>query len=217
LNVLILCERIVLAHYEPVTYLLARETQNLLFNKSKAFNLAAAHAPSDRLVLHDADMLAQGHYTAAVAAALVNHDSCHLGSTVIYTSQESMGAINQRQIVDEAVKCDRVVGYYEGGSLACTKKTFWRVGGFNEDYWGYGCEDCDIYARLSGGSRWKEDRCFDFLHMWHPRVSGWSTHHDNNRLLEGQLKRKTIQERIQLQHVQLQRLGYDKELVEALR
>jgi hypothetical protein len=205
-----------LSQYDPVIYLLARETQNLLFNKSKAFNLAVSKAPSDCVILHDADILAQGHYTNHVMSILAEYDSCHLGSTVMYTSQESMNLINQQQVVDEAVQCYRVVGYYEGGSLACTTRAFWKIGGFNEDYWGYGCEDCDFYARLSGGSSWKEDRCFDFLHLWHSRVSGWNAHHEANKQLEGQLKKKSIAERIQLQHAQLRRLGYGDFVTRAL-
>jgi len=129
---------------------------------------------------------------------------------------ESMQNINRTGIVDNNVKCERVVGYYEGGSLACTKTAFWKVGGFNEDFWGYGCEDCDFYARLSQGSRWKEDRVFDFLHLWHSRVGGWNLHHEENKRLEGGLKRKPAQERILLQRAQLQKLGYGPQVAAAL-
>lgn len=203
--------------FEPVTYLLAKETDNLLFNKSKAFNLAASRVTSECVILHDADMLSQGHYTSAVMKILKDYESCHLGSTVIYTSQVAMEQINTTGIVDENVKCERVVGYYEGGSIACRMKAFWKIGAFNEDYWGYGCEDCDFYARLSGGSNWKEDRVFDFLHLWHSRVPGWNVHHEQNKQIEGALKAKTISLRIQLQHAQLERLGYAAYVMEAMR
>lgn len=209
--------RIKVADYEPVSHYLAAAPENPLFNKSRAFNLGVAKSPCDMVILHDADMLAQGHYTQAVADILKEYESCHIGSTVMYTNQESMQKINDTGIVDKQVKCDRVVGYYEGGSLAATKKGYWKVGGFNEDYWGYGCEDCDFYARLSGASKWKEDRVFDFLHLWHSRVGGWNGHHEANKALERSLKVLQMPVRVERQQQQLRRLGYNKELEEALR
>lgn len=206
-----------LQSYQPVQHFLARAAENPLFNKSRAFNLGVSKAPCEMVILHDADMLAQGHYTQAVANILKDHESCHIGSNVIYTNQDSMRKINHTGIVDHNVQCERVVGYYEGGSLAATKKGYWKVGGFNEDYWGYGCEDCDFYARLSGASKWKEDRVFDFLHLWHSRVSGWNGHHDANKALEKSLKVLPIPERVQKQREQLRRIGYARELEEALK
>lgn len=128
-----------LADHQPVTHFLTSDPSQSLFNKSKAFNFAASKATTDFLILHDADMLAQGHYTSAIMNILKDHESCHIGNTVIYTNQQAMEEINRTGLVSENTKCDRVVGYYEGGSLACRTKAYWLVGGFNEDYKGYGC------------------------------------------------------------------------------
>lgn len=336
-----------LDNFHPVNYQLAPTTTNSLFNKSKAFNLGVRHARTPYVILHDADMLSQGHYTSSVMDVLMENESCHLGNTVIYTSQAAMNLINNTHIVDEQALCERVVSYYEGGSIACRVSAFWKVGGFNEDYCGYGCfegnakvlladgrwksiatieegdvvethtraaepviatmvryytgeayrvliegsddsfvvtadhkfliiddsvpqwvpirnlqvgvvvrinslsgmplrivllerityngevynisvshdhsyqvggaivancEDCDFYARLSGGSDWKENRIFDFLHLWHSRVSGWNVHHENNKKLEAQLKILPMSERIALQRTRLQQIGYGGEV-----
>lgn len=201
---------------QPVNHHLVTAS-NPLFNKAMAFNRGVASSPCDMVIMHDADMLAQGHYTKAVANVLKTHESCHLGSTVMYTVKEGMESVNRTGIVDKATRCDRIVGYYEGGSLAATKKGYWKCGGFNEDYWGYGCEDCDFYARLSHGSDWLEAREFDFLHLWHSRVGGWNGHHEANKALEGRLSRLPMERRISEQYQQLNNLGYDKELAEAMR
>lgn len=208
--------RINLDEFTPVCYYLAQEIQNPLFNKAIAFNLGVAKATTKKLILHDADILTQGHYTKRVSAILDKAESCHLGGRVIYANQESTDKINQRKLVDHDMGCDRVVGYFEGGSLACTKKGFWKSGGLNQDYWGYGCEDCDFYARLSGVTRWQEDRSFDFLHLWHSRVTGWGKHHNVNKEIEAGLKRLQMQDRVKLQHQQL-RTEYDAEISEALK
>jgi predicted glycosyltransferase involved in capsule biosynthesis len=194
--------------YKPVTYYLAAETVNKLFNKSKAFNHAVSKVPTTSVILHDADILVQSHYTQAVYDLLAIHEACHLGKSVVYADDLSTAAINANGIVDANVKCDRVVGYFEGGSLACRTAAFWRAGGFNEDFWGYGCEDCDFYARLSHSSSWKEDRVFDFLHLWHSRVSGWNQHHETNRRLEAKLRTHEMPERIAIQRRQMRAAGY---------
>lgn len=354
--------RIAIDDYQPINHMLIDNPESGLFNKSKAFNLGVARAPSERVILHDADMLAQGHYTQTVYDTLTDFESCHIGKTVLYTLPEAGKAINNAQVVGHDVKCERVVGYYEGGSLACTRSAYWKIGGFNEDYHGYGCflpgnyvltdggykaietvtsdnklythegrfqglklrtrlyngpvldihihgrlpikgvtpehpflvqtgqdefmwkradalrdgdvvasadhmpelvqpdhigsnstgkskfgtvcdvkeyhytgqvynfevdndhsyvvnglivhncEDCDFYARLSGASRWKENRTFDFLHLWHSRIGGWNAHHDVNRTLEAKLKALPILERVALQHQQLRRAGYSQQL-----
>lgn len=144
--------RIDLSVHKPVGHYLATAPDNPLFNKSRAFNLGVAKAPCEMVILHDADMLAQGHYTQVVAGILKDHESCHIGSTVMYTNQDSTQKINDTGIVDHQAKCDRVVGYYEGGSLAVTKKGYWKVGGFNEDYWGYGCFVAGAPLVLADGS-----------------------------------------------------------------
>lgn len=210
------CTRIKLDDFNPIVYYLARETQNPLFNKAIAFNLGVSKCTTNKLVLHDADMLTQGHYTKIVAGLLDQADACHLGGRVMYANQASTNTINKTGIVDHNVGCERVVGYFEGGSLACTKKTFWKVGGFNQDFWGYGCEDCDFYTRLSAASRWKEARNFDFLHLWHPRVVDWGHHHNNNKDIESRLKQLSINERVNLQYRQLKKVGYDTQLAESL-
>ena len=209
--------RIDLHDFAPVFYYLAQETENPLFNKAIAFNLGVSKATTDKLILHDADMLVQGHYTKQVSVILDKADSCHLGGSVMYANLESTELINKRGLIDHDVGCDRVVGYFEGGSLACTKTIYWKVGGINQDYWGYGCEDCDFYARLSGYSRWKEDRSFDFLHLWHSRISGWGTHHQTNKSIEAELRKLAISERVKLQHKQLRRVGYEAELLKAMK
>ncbi len=123
----------------PVSYYLVPSKTSALFNKSKAFNYGVSKAASDKIILHDADMLILADYTSHIAKTLDSADGCHLGGTVIYTSREAMDAINTSGVVEHNANCERLVGYYEGGSLACRKSTYWKVGGFNEDFWGYGC------------------------------------------------------------------------------
>lgn len=180
-----------------------------LFNKSLAFNRGVCEASYDNIIMHDADMLLLGDYTSEICDVLREFDGCHLGKSVIYATKNSTDLINSSGIVDVESNCDRIVGYFEGGSLACRKSTYWKIGGFNEDYKGYGCEDCDFYLRLSKGCNWKEMRSFDLLHLWHGRVDGWNAHHNQNKQLERSLSSYDVEKRIYMQRNQLIRNGYE--------
>lgn len=180
------------------------------FNKSLAFNVGVSHATHDKVVLHDADLLTRSDYLSSVYDKLDKYDSCHIGKTVIYTTQSSCGQINSVGVVDQEVKCDRIVGYFEGGSLACKKSTYWAVGGFNEDFWGYGVEDCEFYARLSKNSNWCDDRSFDFLHMWHGRSGNWNSEHNINKILGASLDLLSMSDRISALVSKNNAAGYNK-------
>jgi predicted glycosyltransferase involved in capsule biosynthesis len=115
---------------------------------------------------------------------------------VIYAGKASSDVITKGKKIDKTVTADKIVTYFEGGSIACRTDTFWRIGGFVEGYWGYGCEDCDFYFRLSRGARWFENRVIDFIHLYHSRTPGWVRLHDANKEFEKQLAVLSVEERI---------------------
>jgi len=121
------------------------------FNKSMAFNAGVSRASHDKLLLHDADTLVPAHYTQLVFDTLDRADSCHLGARVIYADKTSTDSINTHNRVDKTVTAEKIVTYFEGGSIACLTDTFWKVGGFVEDYWGYGCFAQDNYVLTANG------------------------------------------------------------------
>lgn len=194
----------------PINYNLVTDDGNKPFNKAKAFNRGVQIASGELIVLHDADMLIDGMYTSKIHEILKNYEACHIGKTVIYADKESSSVINASRKVNDKVNCDRIVGYYEGGSLACRKSAYWKCGGFNEDYYGYGCEDCDFFARISKNASWFGERSISMLHLWHDRAEGWDKHHIENKRIEESLNRLSIQERINRQLIQLERNGYVK-------
>lgn len=199
-----------ISDFGPVKYYLAKESRKKLFNKSMAFNLAVSNVITERVILHDADIIAHANYTSLIYDILNTNTACHIGNSVMYADKDSSNTINSTSVVSSDVRCERVVGYFEGGSMACHTKVYWDCGGFNEDFWGYGCEDCDFYSRLAAKSIWYEVRTFDFLHLWHGRVPDWNSHHDTNKRIEASLISKSMDERIRLQHLQLDKLGYGR-------
>lgn len=189
----------------PITYNLV-QASDTPFNKSKAFNRGVSLADHDCLILHDADIAIQADYTNRIWAVLLENEACHLGKHVVYLDQESTNILNSGFSND--FSCERLIGYFEGGSLACRKLAYWNIGGFNENFWGYGCEDTEFFYRLSNGSKWYENRHLDFIHLWHSRVGGWTNHHDTNKKIQVQLFALPLQQCIQDQVVRARNSGY---------
>lgn len=191
----------------PYKHILTSTEKSHLFNKALAFNQGVKASTGQILALHDADIIANDFYTIDLVYALQSNNACHLGKTVIYTNQSSAAMINNIGIVGGYPKIERVVGYFEGGSLACTKEYYWDIGGFNEDFWGYGVEDCEFYARLKY-KKFVEDRKHVFLHLHHSRFPGWEEHHEANKKLGENIAKLPIEEKIKRQKSQLTKLGY---------
>ena len=84
---------------------------------------------------------------------------------------------------------ERAVGYFEGGSIAFKKASYYKVGGFNEAYEGYGCEDCDFFVRLRDNTKFFNQRSIDMFHLWHARVPGWTDRHKANKRLAENIDR----------------------------
>jgi glycosyltransferase involved in cell wall biosynthesis len=194
----------------PLTYTLVSCRPNAPFNKAKAFNAGVAMVRSPIVILHDADILVQDSYTKAVAESLVAGEACHLGRSVLYTTMDGTYQVNQNAQVLPGVPCDTMVGYFEGGSLACKTHTYWKAGGFNEDFWGYGNEDCEFYGRLAAvtGPGFREDRKFTFLHLWHDRDLGWRDQHDRNKKLYFEVMANSMEKIVENQYSQLIAAGY---------
>lgn len=202
-----------ISHVQPVIHLLAADNRTTLFNKSRAFNVGVSQAATDRIILHDADMVVPDNYTQEIYQVLEEYEACHIGQNVLYADPKSTTRICETRTVDETVKLNRVVGYFEGGSLACTRQVYWRVGGFCEDFWGYGVEDCEFYARVSNTTRWLEDRKLNLLHLEHGRAQNWNDHHKENINRGKKLQKLSVHKRIQLHRQRLLELGWPKEIL----
>ena len=173
------------------------------FCKSAAFNAGVALVDTDKVVLHDADTLAPSGYTQEIYQTLDEVDACHFGEKIFYASEDYSKHIVVSGSVSGQIDCEYICNYYEGGSLACRTKVYWQVGGFSEEFVGYGVEDCDFYARLAGFTNWREHRHLTFLHLYHGRSVGWQQHHARNKTIEKQLLTQTIAERVTRQVARL--------------
>ena len=167
------------------------------FCKAAAFNAGVFNAGCGRVVMHDADILIPRSYTTKVHKLLDVFASCHIGRHVIYMSRGSTQKILQSDNIDPKMECDRIVGYFEGGSLACRKKTFMQLGGFCEEFKGYGNEDCEFFERLHECTKMYNERTVDLIHLWHGRTGGWGSKHRINGAIHKRLTRIGMDKRLE--------------------
>ncbi|MFW5895724.1 MAG: glycosyltransferase family 2 protein [archaeon] len=160
------------------------------FTKSMAFNLGVSKASCDKIILHDADIIAPSHYGEKISDILDKYEGAHIGSKVLYMSKKSSESIVNKGVINKNHECERAVAYFEGGSLACTKAAYFKVGAFNEIFEGYGVEDCDFFWRLKDFAKFYNQRTEDFIHLWHGRTPGWEDYHRKNKRIADQINRK---------------------------
>jgi glycosyltransferase involved in cell wall biosynthesis len=181
--------------FAPARHVFTTGLPGAAFNKSRAWNAGVEACTADILILHDADTLAPSSYFKAVAKELTDAESCHLCKNIFYLGSQATHTVNTTGIVNRPIY-DHMVDYFEGGTIACTRKAYWKIGGFVEEFVGYGVEDCDFYFRLSKATIWKENRYIDLLHLHHARVDNWITFHNRNKELGTKINSLSLNDRI---------------------
>lgn len=172
---------------EPINY--KHTSRGSLFNKSAAFNYGVRISKFGNIVLHDGDIVTKPTYLSEINKVLQNYDGCHLGLNVHYLNQEGTNRLNQSGHLPDG-NLINVVGYFEGGSIACKKSTYAKIGGFEETYEGYGCEDCCFFERLKGLSNFYDVRSFDFFHLFHSRPPSMEACHAKNKAYYREIKKR---------------------------
>lgn len=182
--------------YQTITHekALSRKTGDP-FTKAIAFNLGVKLAKAKKLILHDADIVVDSKYTAKMCSYLDVYQGVHIGKSVLYLENTSTQTVitSQKVILDSTL--NRMVSYFEGGSLGCVFDIYCSIGGFNEDFIGYGNEDCEFYYRLSKCKFFGErtgERTEDFIHLWHDRNAGWKEWHNINKGIDVKCRQRPI-------------------------
>lgn len=165
----------------PSKHIFSQAPAGAAFCKAAAFNAGVKAATTDHVILHDADILVPADYTAEVYRILQTHNGCHIGRQVLYMNRSSTSAINHHYVVDVSKECERVVDYFEGGSLGARKAAYIAAGGFDEAFVGYGVEDCEFFERFAAYGNFYNQRTAKMVHLWHDRSGDWHGAHSRNK------------------------------------
>jgi hypothetical protein len=138
--------------------------------RSWAFNVAAREARAPLLVLHDNDMLVPARYAAE------SHRLSQAGWEVISLKRFIFYVAEMRHtqpLTNEGIgRVESVLQNAKGGgSLAIRAATYEEIGGFDEDFVGWGGEDNEFWDRCMTRKVWAYGY-LPIVHLWHPPQPG---------------------------------------------
>lgn len=159
-----------------VRYLHTPVPSGLDYCRSATFNAGAEIARGEVLIAHDNDMLAPYRYASEVLArAREGWDFIDLKRFVFYLPEGT-----SRALFEGAPLCAETTGEIaqnlKGGSIAATRDVYRVVGGYDEDFVGWGGEDLEFWERARVAGRVYEFGYLPLLHLWHPPQAGKLDH-----------------------------------------
>jgi len=154
-----------------VRHVFARSTEP--YNRSWGFNIAYRESDSPHIVFGDSDILMRNHEFVAALEFADSLDVLSPYSSVIDLdlgeggmSTEEMGRISR----PGRGETDRQKINLCGGAVVFSRDAFERVGGWDEDFVGWGGEDDMMTFKVEAAglrSAMMPSRCY---HLWHQRV-----------------------------------------------
>lgn len=139
-----------------------------------ALNVGARHAKGRLLVLHDNDLLVPAVYAADHLRLIdAGNDVANLKRFIFYLTQHSTACLLRQH--DRIATVNGVESILQnalgGGSLAISRRAFFEIGGFDEDFIGWGGEDNELWDRIMTRAIYQFGH-LPLIHLWHAPQAG---------------------------------------------
>jgi hypothetical protein len=143
------------------------------FCRSWAFNVAARHAKSRTLVLHDNDLLVPVDYAKQILRRIAEgYELVNLKRFIFYLSETHTQAVFGGQAgLSTQTPAAIVQNTLGGGSIAITAAGFEKIGGMDETFIGWGGEDNEFWERAQTLEVWPWTN-LSLIHLWHAPQPG---------------------------------------------
>jgi len=137
------------------------------YKRAQTFNEGAAAARGRILVLHDNDMLVPERYAAEIVAhADAGWEAIDLKRFIFYLTESETARVLREQKLQLDERSEVVIQNLRGGSVAITKSGYEAIGGFDEEFVGWGGEDLDFWERAET-LRATRFGYLPIVHLWH--------------------------------------------------
>ena len=139
--------------------------------RAATFNEASRVARGSVLIAHDNDMLVPARYAAEVLARTRDGFAFVDPKRFIFYLDEaiSRAIMNGMPLRPHTAS---VVQNLKGGSIAATREAYQAIGGFDEEFVGWGGEDNDFWDRAREYGRVYEFGYLPLVHLWHAPQKG---------------------------------------------
>ena len=144
---------------------------NMPYNRSWAFNVAIKNAKSNIIVFGDSDLIMEPNQFITALNSMKDYEMVSpYNSVVDLTAQESSLPLEQVININRPGRGenDNQKINISGGISIFRKDAIQKIGGWNEDFWSWGCEDDYQTIKVGKFLSWTElkARCF---HLYHER------------------------------------------------
>ena len=174
-------------------------SNNLPFNKSWSFNVGFKNATNDKIVFGDADLIMNQESLLKYIDMLDEYDVVNPYSSVVdLTKEETINYLKSNDI-DSIYKIERP-GRGEtdhqkvpmcGGIILFKRESIEKIGGWNEDFWGWGAEDDFMSNKSKMFLKFFEakDKCY---HLYHEKAPVYHDLYMRNLQIYTELSRCSI-------------------------
>lgn len=147
--------------------------EDMAYSRSWAFNEGVNVAASKYLILHDNDMLAPEVYAKENLHLLEGgYSFTNLKRFVFYMDSRTTKEAMETGAAKRKPRIEMIIQNLEGGgSFGANKKEYWRIGGFDEGFVGWGGEDNEFWERANTRTVYPFGY-FPILHLWHESQPG---------------------------------------------
>lgn len=157
--------------------------QDAPFNKAKLLNIGAAIASHPVLALHDGDLIVKENYLAQCSDALDHYEVIRPGRFIFYMTKESTGRYFESTKIDSTTVQRFDIEFVAQNTpmpIVIRKESYWRIGGHDESFQGWGGEDVEFHSRCS--SLCLSNAGFaPIIHLWHPPAQQKESGHRNHQ------------------------------------
>ena len=139
------------------------------YNRSQTFNVGAAHARSEVLLLHDNDMLVPSGYTRRILERVNSgFEVVNPKRYIFYLDQRhTLEHLSSKLAPYDGEAPEAIVQNLEaGGSMAITADAYGAIGGMDEEFVGWGGEDNEFWDRCLTRPTWIWGY-EPIIHLWH--------------------------------------------------
>lgn len=141
------------------------------YNRAALFNRGAEGARGSLLIFHDNDIIVPERYAfEALRVASEGHDALDLKRFIFDLDAADTARVLSGSL--EQLRPSAVRQNLRGGSNALTATFFERIGGFDEEFVGWGGEDNDLWDRAEGAGRAYLGGYLPLLHLYHDPQPG---------------------------------------------
>jgi glycosyltransferase involved in cell wall biosynthesis len=142
------------------------------YRRGRNFNVGAQAARGQILVFHDGDILMPCDYSAEVVARVGSgSEIVDLKRYLFYLSSHHTDRVLRGRAELTAAAPEMVVQNAPGGTIAVSRSAFERIGGFDEQFEGWGGEDVEFLERAAT-CRLDRFASLPFVHLWHAAQPG---------------------------------------------